>query len=1666
MVGKSLAAIRIETIDELLKKYKSNEEIQTQLRNGFIPEELQAEYQNIFDKKYELIKFNIEPATDLELSQYSNWFYIRDNKIIGKEQKGSGFINPIITKGDASDFDKIDLSHTLNIDFDKSKTAKQAPKEEKVIDNVEDFLLDKLESDNSETGLSVRLNPDELITIEESLKKYNSAISEDEIKAWVYYKRQYGNPMYGYEKYYLKTQKDSQTVVVTTASVNLKDQQFKDVKFVPAGTQLGIRTKFKNEYSGTTYVVVKNEFNELYYVDGTKVQDQTVGYKVEESELEELVRKKALCYFQDEYLPIPIYLRGSLYDIKDGLMGKWNREEERIEGGYIHQIISKFGKEIGDWHQQLIDDALKAKGELLFNNPMKEKRPFLSRDNELSRIIKITELNEVAGVNFAAMYQEKYEALSYRQRRNMDRNYDETTEYTLFEAFGIWFDLTINDTMLENTTKYLIKRLYIQQANYQKAQKSPNQPEETQEEIEAIKLNAKIEGEALYNQFITTCLLDRDMMLLNQMFNRQYNFVAKLDVSKIPVAFEANKHVFSDPDFKLNRVQRDGLAFTSATNGGCYAYSVGFGKTLVAIHTIAMLMKEGRIKRPLIAVPKPVYKNWKKEMFGFWSNGVDTSFEEFEGAKFISGALTGLNYKFNDWTNLPADEIQNKLIDPYTITLVTYQGLEKIGYSPALREDFSAELERILKGQNVSKDEDEKSEKKTEREKELVKQNIYSKMGMAEADTLIDIDVCGFDHLTIDEAHNFKNVFGSTALDEGVKDSWRIAKKNSTKRAIKLFLNTLYIQNKYNGNVILLTATPFINSPLEIYSMLALIGYSYLKKYNIENMQEFLSMFIETMSEYTVDMNSKIKVDTVIKSFQNKNILRDILYRHFDYQDNPMLAGVSRPCKINFPNSKVNTYLQMSLTQLKAQEVIKAEALNYDPKFNRGAMGRALNWAKSNAITPFLVPSIPHFESLEEFVNESPKIKYAIECIKTVKQYAEERDMNIAGQIIYINRGKDLFEDLKEAINEFCGYRRKIKFGTEIVDEVEIITSANSIKDIERKEIIKDAFNKGFVKVIIGTSTIKEGVNLQENGAVTYDLDLDWNPTDFTQLEGRTHRQGNKFKYVRITVPLVQNTLDSFINQKLDEKSKRIATIWDKESDANSIEENAMVDPMEIKFALIDDPNELAKMKHDETVKRNNKKLSIAKDRYDSIFKIETSISDYAYHKEALKESVQSTLDRAQKMDSYLFRFKNQHSELTTKEKDSFEKAEKYTKELIALLNDYINNGEVKSLVEANRQMNSRRYEIVFNERRYEYSDLSKLYSNEYSWGGLNQLSSSSMNKMVAAYSDCRKFERTVLASYNLSLSDDLGIIKDKFKAELDLVQAAIDFTETPEYQEQLMAEIREELNNRAQVTGDVMERVSEFAKTNNLLSYPFDKKDADNCEYPTADSQYTDFNKVVTPHEFLEDETDTVIRKSSKAKVKVKTPEQKATEEQEVTQISQEAKKFIPDVQLKIIRTNPEFEDARQRINEQVATLPLTYATEDLNTGDKMAGLHYFRGGSDWYIIENDRSPDGKKHQCFGYVILNGDDINAEFGYIDVEELKRHAELDLYWTPVPMRTLLSDEEAGALDDKFKPEEPEMTPESVKEAIEMLQELMSAQKGKDKKETKEAIEMLQDLISG
>jgi len=94
------------------------------------------------------------------------------------------------------------------------------------------------------------------------------------------------------------------------------------------------------------------------------------------------------------------------------------------------------------------------------------------------------------------------------------------------------------------------------------------------------------------------------------------------------------------------------------------------------------------------------------------------------------------------------------------------------------------------------------------------------------------------------------------------------------------------------------------------------------------------------------------------------------------------------------------------------------------------------------------------------------------------------------------------------------------------------------------------------------------------------------------------------------------------------------------------------------------------------------------------------------------------------------------------------------------------------------------------------------------------------------------------------------------------------------------------------------------------------------------------------------------------------------------------------------------------------IQNMPASYETEEIDTPDKIVYLHYFQGGSDFYVIEKDRGDkddpiQGIQNQAFGYAILNGDTINAEWGYISIAELiENNVEIDFHFEPIKFKGL------------------------------------------------------------
>ena len=89
----------------------------------------------------------------------------------------------------------------------------------------------------------------------------------------------------------------------------------------------------------------------------------------------------------------------------------------------------------------------------------------------------------------------------------------------------------------------------------------------------------------------------------------------------------------------------------------------------------------------------------------------------------------------------------------------------------------------------------------------------------------------------------------------------------------------------------------------------------------------------------------------------------------------------------------------------------------------------------------------------------------------------------------------------------------------------------------------------------------------------------------------------------------------------------------------------------------------------------------------------------------------------------------------------------------------------------------------------------------------------------------------------------------------------------------------------------------------------------------------------------------------------------------------------------------------------DKILHMPKPYETTEQGIAAP-ASLHYFKGDSDWYIVEKDSSEE--QLQAFGYACLNGDKINAEMGYINIEELIQcDVEFDLYWQPTALRNVI-----------------------------------------------------------
>ncbi len=1090
-----------------------------------------------------------------------------------------------------------------------------------------------------------------------------------------------------------------------------------------------------------------------------------------EKELFKLVRAGALFYKGGELLPFPIYTYGNMYDREVQL------EKDKED------IFKRWDEDVYEKHKRAIADA---KPELLsVTNADPKERPIITAISDFAQDPVIFSLLQVREEFMELENAEELKKVNGKLERKKEREkinirFDGERKFTLQEVFVKWLFTLNADADFE-------KGAAVDIADYYIANRALRDDKMSKEEKAELKANARIEGERLFSRFLHEVITFEDQQRLDYSWNRLYNGQSDINYSKVPIGFECSAR-FKSGLLQITDIQREGVAFMEAMGSGINAFDVGVGKTMTAIVNLAHNLYSGKCKRPLVVVPKPTYKKWMNEIIGFTDK---------KTGEYVSGVLSHTGITVNDWFNLGTDVVSkinlSDAVPERSITMVTYEGFKRLGFGESVSDELFTELVNVL-GQ---------SKEKTHRDKEIEYQKFREMIGIGLKNTIADVDVLGFDYAVIDEAHRCKNVFSQVKADDEGNKRYNIQSATS-ETGQKAFLILNFIQRKYGRNTMLLTATPFSNSPLEIYSMLSLVAYDSLRDNGISNLDTFFDLFVLPTVEWTANYKEEIVEKEVIKSFTNRRILQKLIYNHILYKTGEE-AGVVRPKKINLPllydfnNTKVRlaqdkqvlTYINMTPKQRENQNSIVALAKNSTKgKLDMGNLFRALAYSLDNALSPFILNGNP--ENYKEFVEESPKIQYVMECIRSVKTWHEEHSENTSGQVIYMNRGKQFFPFIKEYLEKEVGYKTGVLHDRVKVDEVEIISS--EINDT-RKETIKEAFLDGVVKIIIGTATIREGIDLQKRGTVIYNCYPEWNPTDIRQLEGRIWRQGNQFSYVRIVMPLIQDSMDVFVFQKLEEKTSRINDIWFR-GDRGNVLDLESLDPEEIKLALITDVDRLVKMFFDQEKEQLNREFRRLTSAIEAIKEVQGDIKDYTNYREKSLECIRTF--HTTLLNSEFFKVAPKVEEDGEIQNKQVKKAKELKEDIEQLLTS--TDQQDKDILSIGRKIeNSYAVLGIFLQAKYYIA-----YFKEY-------------------VSKVRKTERTILKPKGYSLHSDLAPVMAQYEDDTLALKLRAELYQGEENSER-WSDLRVEIQNKKsalQVEGrTAVHRAEEFGRLNYLLEY------------------------------------------------------------------------------------------------------------------------------------------------------------------------------------------------------------------------------------------------------
>lgn len=677
-------------------------------------------------------------------------------------------------------------------------------------------------------------------------------------------------------------------------------------------------------------------------------------------------------------------------------------------------------------------------------------------------------------------------------------------------------------------------------------------------------------------------------------YNRTFNCVHAREYDGSHLNFPG-----MNSNIQLHEHQKNAIAHAIYGGNTLFAHSVGAGKTFEMIATAMECKRLGLCHKSLFAVPNHLTEQVGADFLKLYPNAnilvaTKDDFKSSNRKMLMSKIATG----------------------NYDAVIIGHTQLKMLPLSPERQEAFlQSQIDDIVAGLAEMKAQD--GNKFTVKEMERTKKNLENqleKLQSSKKDNTIYFEELGIDKLFVDEAHEFKNLYCATKLQNVSGISSR-----ASQRATELFAKCRYLDEKTGGKgVVFATGTPLSNSVTELHTMMRYLNYDFLASHNnMQNFDNWISAFGVQKKEYELaPAGNKFKERTRIAEYSNLPELMSMFKMVADVKTAETLKLKVPDCELHIVDVEP-TELQKELVDELSDRADEVNSGSVDP--SQDNMLKITGDGRKLGLDPRLIS--PDFE-------DDPNTKLNV-CVNNVFDIYTDTAKDKLTQIVFCDLGvpskntgndsskeqndnKSVAElDSLEETGKFCVYDDiRDKLIAKGIPATEIAYIHNAKTEAQKSELFSKV-RSGEVRILLGsTGKMGTGTNVQDRIIALHDLDVPWRPADLEQRRGRMVRQGNINEKVHLYRYVTKGTFDAYSYQLLETKQKFISQVMTDKAPARKCADvdQAALSYGEIKALCTGDDRIREKLTLDNRVKELN---SLKADYNNTKYELEDAVAAY-----------------------------------------------------------------------------------------------------------------------------------------------------------------------------------------------------------------------------------------------------------------------------------------------------------------------------------------------------------------------------------------------------------------------------------------------------------------------